>query len=356
MSHRFFVATGVVALVIAVALVAPGNVSGQTAASTPKGASGRVAASAKPWAPPRTPDGQPDLQGVWDYRTITPLERPKELGTKAFFTEEEAAKYEKTENQRQNRDLIDPEQGGLFYPKGGVVPYNEFWYDRGNKVAGTKRTSLIVDPPDGRLPPWTPEGQKEADLRAVAERNDQLGHPAADSWEDRPLQERCLVGLNAGPPMVPGAYNNDVQLLQTPGYVVILNEMVHSARIVPLDGRPHGSIRQWRGDSVGHWEGNTLVVDTTNFRRETSLPGSSANTHLIERFTRTDANTLLYEFTVDDPTMWTRPWTAVVPMTKSDDPIYEYACHEGNYAMSGILAGARAADKAAAEAGKSGSN
>jgi len=213
-----------------------------------------------------------------------------------------------------------------------------------------------VDPPDGRLPAWTPEGQKEADLRAAAERNDQLGHPAADSWEDRPLQERCLVGLNAGPPMVPGAYNNDVQLLQTPGYVVILNEMVHSARIVPLDGRPHGSIRQWRGDSVGHWEGNTLVVDTINFKRETSLPGSSANTHLIERFTRTDANTLLYEFTVDDPTMWTRPWTAVVPMTKSDDPIYEYACHEGNYAMSGILAGARAADKAAAEAGKSGSN
>jgi hypothetical protein len=274
------------------------------------------------------------------------------LGTKAFFTEEEAAKYEKTENQRQNRDLIDPETGGLQYPPGGVVPYNEFWYDRGNKVTGTKRTSLIVDPPDGRLPPWTPEGQKLADLRAVAERNDQLGHPAADSWEDRPLQERCLVGLNAGPPMVPGAYNNDVQLLQTPGSVVILNEMVHSARVVPLDGRPHGSIRQWRGDSVGHWEGNTLVVDTTNFRRETSLPGSSANTHLVERFTRTDANTLLYEFTVDDPTMWTRPWTSVIPMTKSDDPIYEYACHEGNYAMSGILAGARAADKAAAKAGK----
>jgi hypothetical protein len=355
MSHRFFAATGVVAVVIAVALMAPGNVAGQTAASTPKAAPGQAAASAKPWTPPRTPDGQPDLQGVWDYRTITPLERPKELGTKAFFTEEEAAKYEKTENQRQNRDLIDPEQGGLFYPKGGVVPYNEFWYDRGNKVAGTKRTSLIVDPPDGRLPAWTPEGQKEAGLRAAAERNDQLGHPLADSWEDRPLQERCLVGLNAGPPMVPGAYNNDVQLLQTPGYVVILNEMVHSARIVPLDGRPHGSVRQWRGDSVGHWEGNTLVVDTTNFRRETSLPGSSANTHLIERFTRTDANTLLYEFTVDDPTMWTRPWTAVVPMTKSDDPIYEYACHEGNYAMSGILAGARAVDKAAAEAGESGS-
>ena len=149
--------------------------------------------------------------------------------------------------------------------------------------------------------------------------------------------------------MLPGAYNNNVQLSQTPGYVVILNEMVHSARIVPTDGRAHGDIRQWKGDSVGHWEHDTLVVDTINFRRETSLDGSSANTHLVERFTRVDANTLLYEFTVDDPAMWTRPWTAVVPMTKSDEPIYEYACHEGNYAMSGILAGARAAEKAAAQ-------
>jgi hypothetical protein len=163
------------------------------------------------------------------------------------------------------------------------------------------------------------------------------------------------MGLNAGPPMTPGAYNNNFQLFQTPGYVVILNEMVHSARIVPLDGRPHGSIRQWKGDSRGRWEGDTLVVDTTNFKRETSLEGSSANTHLIERFTRTDANTLLYEFTVDDPTIWTRPWTAVIPMSKSEDPIYEYACHEGNYGMTGILAGARAEEKAAEEAAKKGS-
>jgi hypothetical protein len=310
---------------------------------------GMAAFGQKSYTPPRTSYGQPDLQGVWDFRTITPLERPKELGTKAFFSDEEAAKYEKEENQRQNRDLIDPEQGGLFYPPGGVVPYNEFWYDRGSKVAGTKRTSLIVDPPDGRLPAWTPEGQKRAEARATALRNDQLGHPLADSWEDRPLQERCIVGLNAGPPMIPGAYNNNVQLLQTPGYVVILNEMVHSARIVPLDGRPHGSIRQWNGDSRGHWEGNTLVLDTTNFKRETSLEGSSANTHLIERFTRTDGNTLLYEFTVDDPTMWTKPWRAVIPMSKSEDPIYEYACHEANYALSGILSGARMRDAEAAK-------
>ena len=253
------------------------------------------------YKPPRTPYGQPDLQGVWDFRTITPLERSAELGTKAFFTAEEATKYEQEENRRQNRDLIDPKQGGLQYPPGGVVPYNEFWYDRGNKVAGTKRTSLIVDPADGRLPPRTPEGQKRAEARAVASRNDQLGQPLADSWEDRPLQERCLMGLNAGPPMIPGAYNNNVQLLQTPGDVVILNEMIHSARVIPLDARPHGSIRQWSGDSRGHWEGNTLVVDTVNFKRETSLEGSSANTHLIERFTRAGENALFFLLIVVDP-------------------------------------------------------
>jgi hypothetical protein len=346
MKDRFLASIEAGAIVIAVGLLAPLSAAGQGQSTT---------APASAWTVPRTADGQPDLQGVWDYRTIAPLERPKELGTKEFFTDEEAAKFESEENQRQNRDLIDPEAGGLMYPPGGVIPYNEFWYDRGNKL-GSKRTSLIVDPPDGRLPAWTPKGQRLAELRAVAALDDQLGHPHADSWEDRPLQERCIVGLNAGPPMTPGAYNNNFQLLQNPGYVVILNEMVHSARIVPMDGRPHGNIRQWKGDSRGHWEGDTLVVDTTNFKRETNLAGSSANTHLVERFTRTGANTLTYEFTVDDPTMWTRPWTAVVPMSKSEDPIYEYACHEGNYAMTGILAGARAAEKAVEEAAKKGSN
>src|SRR6266436_921882 len=345
MSDRILGLRGAVAVVIGLGLLAPVSVAGQTRSTT---------APANSWTPPRTADGRPDLQGVWDYRTIAPLERPKELGTKAFFTDEEAANFEKQENQRQNRDLIDPEQGGLMYPPGGVIPYNEFWYDRGDKL-GSKRTSLIVDPPDGRLPSWTPEGQRRADLRAAAARDDQLGRPHADSWEDRPLQERCIVGLNAGPPMTPGAYNNNFQLVQTPQYVVILNEMVHSARIVPMDGRPHGTIRQWKGDSRGRWEGDTLVVDTTNFKRETSLEGSSANTHLIERFTRTGANTLLYQFTVEDPTTWTRPWTAVIPMSKSEDPIYEYACHEGNYGMTGILAGARAEEKAAEEAAKKGS-
>ena len=342
MSDRFLASMGAVGAVIAAGLLAPVSAAGQAEATT---------APANTWTLPRTADGQPDLQGVWDYRTISPLERPTELGTKEFFTEEEAAKFEKEENQRQNRDLIDPDRGGLQYPPGGVIPYNEFWYDRGNKL-GSMRTSLIVDPPDGRLPAWTPEGQRLADLRAAARRDDQLGHPHADSWEDRPLQERCIVGLNAGPPMTPGAYNNNFQLLQTPGYVVIHNEMVHSARIIPMDGGPHGSIPQWKGDSRGHWQGDTLVVDTANFKRETNLAGSSADTHLVERFTRTGANTLFYQFTVDDATMWTRPWTAVIPMSKSEDPIYEYACHEGNHAMTGILAGARAQEKAAEEAAR----
>jgi hypothetical protein len=309
----------------------------------------KAAASEKSWTPPRTAEGKPDLQGVWDFRTITPMERPAALGTKAFFTDEEAAAFEKDENRRQNRDLIDPEAGGLMYPPGGVVPYNEFWYDRGDKTVGTKRTSLIVDPPNGRFPALTPEGQKKMEQRAREGRETQLGRPIADSWEDRPLQERCIMGLNAGPPMHPGAYNNNFQLFQTPDTVVILTEMVHDARVVPMDGRPHLGIRQWKGDSRGHWEGDTLVVDTTNFKRETSFPGSGASMRLTERFTRTAPDTLLYEFTVDDPTTWTRPWTAAVPMVRSEQPIYEYACHEGNYAMASILAGARAADKKAAE-------
>jgi hypothetical protein len=342
MSHRFLTSASVATL-IAVALLAPLPVAGQQAAPQAPG---------KTWTTPRTPDGKPDLQGVWDYRTITPMERPVALGTKAFFTDEEAAKYEQQENSRQNRDLIDPKVGGLNYPANGVVPYNEFWYDRGNKVVGTKRTSLIVDPPNGRLPPYTPDGEAKAKRRAEIGRQEQLGHPLADTWADRPLSERCILGANSGPPMTPGAYNNNFQLFQTPDYVVIVNEMIHEARIIPMDGRPHLRIPQWKGDSRGHWEGDTLVVDTTNFKRETSLTGSNADMHLTERFTRTGPDALLYEFTVDDPSTWTKPWTAAVPTSRIDVPVYEYACHEGNYAMIGILAGARADEKAAADAGK----
>jgi hypothetical protein len=220
MNHRIL--TSMSGLVSALVLLAPLPAAPQTPATT------NVAAAAS--ALPRTPDGKPDLQGVWDFKTITPMERPRELGTKAFFTAEEAAAWEQQENRRQNRDLIDPRAGGLNYVPGGVVPYNEFWYERGDKAVGTRRTSLLIDPPDGRFPPLTAEGQKRAEARAIYDRNNQLGRPKADSWEDRPLQERCLMGLNAGPPMTPGAYNNNMQLFQTPEYVVIHAEMVLNGR------------------------------------------------------------------------------------------------------------------------------
>ena len=300
--------------------------------------------SAGTWTPPRTPDGQIDLEGVWDFSTITPLERPAGLGDKQTFTDAEAATFEREENLRQNRDLIDSKKGGGQYLPGSVIPYNEFWYERGSKIVGSKRTSLIVDPPDGRIPPLTPEAAKRLDAQAAAARDEQLGLVRADSPESRSLADRCILGFNAGPPMTPGAYNNYVRISQAPGLVTLVVEMVHDARIIPVDGRPHlsGSIRQYKGDSRGRWEGRTLIIDTTNFLRETSFRGSSANMHLVERLTRVDADTLLYEFTVEDPKTWTRPWTAAVPMTRVDAPMYQYACHEGNYALRNILSGARA--------------
>ena len=218
--------------------------------------------------------------------------------------------------------------------------YNDAWYDRGTKVVKTLRTSLIVDPPDGRIPFTDATRKRNAELSQINNSS------FADSYTDRSLADRCLVGFNSGPPMVSSTYNNNVQIFQAPGYVVILNEMIHNARIIPTDGRPHGALRQWSGDSRGRWDGNTLVVDTINFERETSLSGSSANTHLVERFTRLDADTVKYEFTVTDPTTYTRPWSAMMPLQKTDALLFEYACHEGNYGLRGILAGARAKDRA----------
>jgi hypothetical protein len=219
-----------------------------------------------------------------------------------------------------------------------TLAYNDFWYDRGTKVVGTKRTSLVVDPPDGKIPALTPEARSRLDReRAARER-------PAEGPEDRSVGERCIMGFNSGPPMVPGGYNQNMQIFQTRDHVVILNEMVHNARVVPLDNRPFGSIRQWAGVSRGRWEGNTLVVETRNFSGTTAFRGSSANLHLIERFTRVDKDTLIYEFTADDPTTWTRKWTAQI------EPLYEYACHEGNYGMEGILSSARAVEREAATA------
>ena len=331
MSRRILGSTGVLAVVMTVVWLAPAPAAAQTAA-------------AKASSSLRTPWGHPDLQGIWDFATITPLERPKELAGKEVLTAEEAAEFEKKTLEQRNPDRRD---GGSQADVGRA--YNQFWWDYGSKVVGTKRTSLVVDPPDGRVPPLTPEGQKRAEARTVVRQRPPAGP------EDRNLWERCILGGNTGPPMAPGPYNNNFQLFQTPGSVVILNEMINDARIVPLDGRPHlpPAIRQWRGDSRGRWEGNTLVVDTTNFGEETNFRGATANLHVVERFTRSDAETLLYEFTVDDPQTWTKRWSAAIPMTKSAGPIFEYACHEGNYGMFNMLAGARAQEKAE-EAAKKG--
>jgi hypothetical protein len=341
MGHRGLVSLGALGVLLSILWQFPPGLDAQT---TTPAASAR---STRAWAPTRTPDGQFDLEGVWDFSTITPLERPSGLGNKQVFSDEEAAAFEREENQRQNRDLIDPRKGGAQYLPGSVIPYNEFWYERGNKIIGDKRTSLIVDPPDGRIPPLTSAAQQRLDAQAAVAREEQLGKVRADSPQSRSLADRCILGFNAGPPMTPGAYNNYVQITQSPGLVTLLVEMVHDVRVVPVDGRPRlpSAIRQYKGESRGRWDGRTLVIETTNFLRETSFRGSSANLHLVERFTRVDADTLLYEFTVDDPTTWTKPWTAAIPMKRVDAPIYEYACHEGNYALRNILAGARAQER-----------
>ena len=335
MRNRFVIHAYVLAAAIAVASLAPAPAAAQAASKTTAKKS-----AAKTWTPPRTPWGEPDLQGIWDFATITPLERPAELAGKEVLTEQEAAEFERQTLQRRNQDR---REGGAEADVARA--YNQFWWDYGTKIVGTRRTSLIVDPPDGKVPPLTPEGKERSAARAAA-----LKRPAAGP-EDRNLAERCILGFNAGPPMLPSAYNNNVQIFQTPGFASLLNEMVNDARIIPLDGRPHlpQHIRQWRGDSRGHWEGATLVVDTTNFREPTNFRGASANFHLVERFTRVAADSLLYEFTVDDPVTWSRPWSAAVPMTRTAGPIYEYACHEGNYGMEGILSAARAAEREAAK-------
>jgi hypothetical protein len=316
-------ASNVLAAVIAAASLATVLVAGQAHASRTL---------------PRTPWGDPDLQGIWSNATITPFERPSELAGKPVLTAEEAAELEKQSLKTRNQDRRD----GAGTDADVARAYNDFWWDRGTKVVPTRQTSLVVDPPDGRIPSLTLEGQKRAKAGATR---------GFDSWEDRSLWERCIT---RGLPMVPGPYNNNYQILQTPGYVVILHEMIHDARVIPLDGRPHigKNIRQWFGDSRGRWEGDTLVVDTTNFTGKANFRGATEGLHLIERFTRIDRDTVKYEFTIDDPTTFTKPWTAAIPMTKTEEQIFEYACHEGNYGMVNLLSGARVQEKAAEEAGK----
>jgi hypothetical protein len=300
--------------------------------------------------PPRTPWGDPDLRGTWDFTTITPLERPAELADKEFLTEIEAAEIEREINARRfaNEEASPGSLGATPRAESdpGIYNLGWWWEAGGRKLVATRRTSPVVDPPNGRIPPLTPQAQRIADSRA--ERRERRHVPS-----DLPLAERCIMGFNSGPPIVPGPYNNLVQIVQGPGYVVIINEMVHDARVVPLDGRPHvgEDIRLWTGDSRGRWEENTLIVETRNFTDHGTgtfgIPGlSDNNMHLIEQFTRIDDDALLYRFTVSDPTVWTQPWSAEFPMTRSDGRVLEYACHEGNYGLANILSGARAEEAA----------
>jgi hypothetical protein len=300
-------------------------------------------------SPSRTPWGDPDLQGTWDFTTITPLQRPPELAGKEFLTEREAAALEQQINQQrvQTEEASPGSLGGVPRPNSDPGIYNLAWWwePNGRRLVGTRRTSLVVDPPDGRIPPLT--AQAQATSRRRDEARELRRTPA-----DLPLAERCIMGFNSGPPMVPGPYNNLVQIFQSPGYVVIVNEMVHDARIVPLDARaPLGEgFRFWAGDSRGHWEGDTLVVETRNLTDGGTgtfgVPGlTDRHARIVERFTRSGDRGLVYRFTMTDPTVWPRPWSAEVPMTRIDGFVMEYACHEGNYSLPNILAGARAEEK-----------
>ena len=293
---------------------------------------------------PRTAWGAPDLQGVWDFRTITPLQRPEELGDKAFLTEEEAANLEQ---EAVDRDIRLWEAEAQRTEAGGNIgAYNNFWMDRGTNVVGNRRTSLIVDPPNGRLPQVTDAGR----ARAAAGRGS-FSDEIPSSYTDLSNADRCMMGFNAGPPITPGGYNQNVQVFQTEDHVVLLTEMVHTVRVIPLDDRPDlgAALRQWSGVSRGRWEGETLVVETDHFDAKRFWRGSSNDMQLVERFTRLDDATLEYEFTVNDPDTWEASWTVNLPMQRNPLPMFEYACHEGNYSMEAMLAGARADERALAQ-------
>ena len=315
MSHRILVALFAVAAVV---VLMPVDVAGQA---------------------PRTPWGDPDLQGIWTNTTTTPLERPDDLADQDVLTDEERA-------ARDEAGDVAREARGIDSGTGETGSYNNFWVERGVRMA---RTSLIIDPPDGKLPLAPAEMTRRANRESYRNRE-------PEGPEDRNLYERCISRGMPGS-MMPGFYNHNYQIMQIPGYVVIYVEMIHDARIIPLDGRPHADsrIRQWLGDSRGHWEGDTLVVETTNFipvnGRALTVFGANETTHLEERFTRTGVDSVDYQYTVTDPTEYSRPWTASIPMTDLGGRLFEYACHEGNYGLENILAGARALEEAQAEAG-----
>jgi hypothetical protein len=296
------------------------------------------------WTPPRTPWGHPDLEGIWSNATLTPLQRPAELGAKEFYTVEEVAAVERERREQTNADRE--------LPPGQVGSYNDVFFERGSGIVGTRRTSLVIDPPDGRIPALTPEALGKVEARAEYS----ALHPA-DTAADRWLTERCIL-FGATVPMFPEPYNNNYKIVQTPDHVTILVEMNHDTRVIPLDGSAHlpDELQQWKGDSRAHWEGDTLVVATRNLKfNEQSRFGvgylnglSDENLTVVERFTLTDENTLMYRATIEDPTVFTRPWTVEIPMARSAGPLFEVACHEGNYGLGFILSGHRAAERAEA--------
>lgn len=304
-------------------------------------------ADAQSEAPMRRPDGQPDISGMFTFRTLTPYQRPEQFEDQETLTAEAAAAFEASERTRQNRDLFDPEAGARsagYQPRseGGVLSYNEFWYERGIDLTDDKRTSLIVDPPNGRLPARVPGASAPREQSEEAE--DERNAARYDSYTSRSMFDRCVMGFNAGPPMSSGAYNNNVMIFQTADHVVILNEMVHNARIIPIGDVDKPPFKQLSGVSRGHWEGDTMVVETDQFRGGESR-GTSPNKHLVERFTRVNGDRIVYEYTVTDPTVYTAPFTVMMPFRRTDGPLFEYACHEGNIGMHGILAGARELEK-----------
>ena len=341
---RSLVSATALAAMTAILLMAHQPAAAQATPLASKAASTKTASAAKPWTPPRTSDGKPDLQGIWNNATVTPLERPKDLGAKEFYTDEEYAKLSERIHQGQVGEEAEL----------GAARENELRYDTSlyggfditkARFASNKRTSLIVGP-EGRIPLMLPEA-KQRNAERFAENK---GHEF-DSYENRPLSERCILMAQEMSPMLPAAgEGNLLQIVQGPGYVALLHEIDHSTRVIPTDGRAHvpQQIRQWQGDSVGHWEGDTLVIDTTNFTGRSAFKGSGEKLHLVERFTRTADDQIIYQFTAEDPMTWAKPWTAEIPMTKTDGPVYEWACHEGNTMISTILRGARVAEEEAA--------
>jgi hypothetical protein len=316
-----------VAIALAVAALVPTLAQGQKAA--------------KPWSMPKTPDGVPDLQGYWTNNSYTPLERPKDV-TKEFYTKDELKVVEKAAAARENEQTEPGTVADVHYD------FTQFGLDRSQtRLTQNLRTSMIIDPPDGRLPPVTAEGQKRAADRAAERRAQGAQY---DKVQNIVLGSRCIF-MNAGPPMMPPGYNPAYQIVQGPGVVMILIEMLHEVRVIPTDGRPHApaNVRSWLGDARGHWEGDTLVVETTNFNDKAAYRGASENMKVVERFTRLSDDEIRYQFTVTDPSTWERPWTAEMPFVKINGPIFEHACHEGNYGIANTLAGARLAEKKAAE-------